>query len=304
MKRLRRSMLFIPGNHPGMLQNADVFGSDSVIFDLEDAVSLREKDSARNLVKNALMSVDFGQAERVVRINPLDTFHGPEDVKAMVSVFPDALMIPKATAARLREVDELITELEASEKKDDFQISLIPIIESAEAVEDINHLLKASPRIIAALLGAEDLTAEMGIQRTKKGEELSYVRSRLATACCAAKIDAIDTPFADTFDEEGLKADTLKGKSLGFTGKAAIHPAQIEGIHQVFAPTEEEILEAERIVEAMQQAEKEGKGAVALDGQMVDMPIILRAEKLLRQAKAMGLTVEIEISEGGIRDAK
>lgn len=299
MKRLRRSMLFIPGNHPGMLQNADIFGSDSVIFDLEDAVSLREKDSARNLVKHAIQSVDFGETEVVVRVNPLDTEHGPEDIKAMVLASPDALMIPKATTEKLQEVDRMISELEESVPGGFSTISLIPIIESAAAVENINNILVATPRITAALLGAEDLTAEMGIQRTKAGEELTYARSRMATACCAASVDAIDTPFADTFDDEGLKADTRKGKSLGFTGKAAIHPAQIEGIHQVYAPSEEEIMEAERIISAMQKAEQEGKGAVALDGKMIDMPIILRAEKLLQQAKAVGIPVSVEIGRGG-----
>lgn len=299
MKRLRRSMLFIPGNRPGMLQNADIFGADSVIFDLEDAVSLREKDSARNLVKHVLQGMDFGTTERVVRINPLDTPFGVKDLQVMVEASPDALMIPKATSVSLKEADRLVTEAEAALKAETSGISFIPIIESALAVETISEVLQSSQRVVAVLLGGEDLTADLGVKRTKAGDELLYPRSRVAMACCAHGVDAIDTPFADTLDDEGLEADTLKGKSLGFTGKAAIHPVQIELIHQCYAPTDTEIREAKRIIQAMKQAELDGKGAVAVDGQMVDAPIILRAEKLLQQAKAMGVPGIADTEKGG-----
>lgn len=304
MKRLRRSMLFVPGNHPGMIQNADIYGSDSVIFDLEDAVSLREKDSARLLVKHVLKEMDFSGTERVVRINPLDTAYGIQDLKVMVEAGPDALMIPKATVQQLKEADRIVSELETVLGRNPQSLVFIPIIESAVAVEEINELLKASRRIVAALLGGEDLTADLGIQRTKAGEELLYARSRVAMACCACGVDAIDTPYADTLDDEGLALDTAKGKSLGFTGKAAIHPLQVEVIHQVYAPGEAEIQEAGRIIQAMKQAEEEGKGAVSLDGQMVDAPIILRAEKLLQQAKAMGIHGVGENEKGGARHAE
>ncbi|SMP60486.1 HpcH/HpaI aldolase/citrate lyase family protein [Anoxynatronum buryatiense] len=299
MKGLRRSMLFVPGNHPGMIQNADIYGSDSIIFDLEDAVSLQEKDSARLLVKHALRKIDFGETERVVRINPLDTGCGTQDLKMMVAAGPDALMIPKATARRLIEADLMVGEIEAALGGNRQPLAFIPIIESAVAVEEINELLKASSRIVAALLGGEDLTADLGIQRTKAGDELLYARSRVAMACCACGVDAIDTPYADTMDDEGLAKDTAKGKTVGFTGKAAIHPLQIEVIHRVYAPSEAEIHEARQIIRAMKQAEREGKGAVAVDGRMVDAPIILRAEKLLQQAKAMGVHDMTDNVNGG-----
>jgi citrate lyase subunit beta / citryl-CoA lyase len=289
MERLRRTMLFVPGNNPGMLQNAGILGADSVILDLEDAVSIAEKDSARILVRNAIKNVNFYGTEIVVRINPLTTEYGREDVLEIGASKPDAILVPKATSEDMEEVDVMLSKIERKNGIKLGSIKLFALIESAFGVENVYEIIKSSKRIIGVLLGAEDLTADLGIKRTKVGEEIFYARSKVSTACRALKVDSIDTPFADMEDTEGFVKDIDMAKSLGFTGKAAINPRQVDIIHEVFAPTESEIRNARRIIEAMEEAEKEGKGVFSLDGKMVDAPIISRAQNTFNKAKLSGL---------------
>jgi citrate lyase subunit beta/citryl-CoA lyase len=280
MNKLRRTMLFIPGDNPGMIQNADVFGADSVIIDLEDAVGATEKDSSRLLVRNALMNLDLGIVETVVRINGMDTEEGVEDINALLLAKPDGIMVPKATEKYIKIVHEIIK---------DTDIILFPIIEGAYSLETVTDIIRASDRIKGVLFGAEDFTADMGIKRTKEGSEIFYARNRIATVCKAFGVDAIDTPFTDTNDKKGLEKDTIVGKSLGMTGKAAINPRQIEIINGVYSPTKEEIDEAMKIINAAEIAAREGKGVISLDGKMIDAPIISRAEKVVEIAKQADL---------------
>ncbi|EYE88988.1 citrate lyase [Fervidicella metallireducens AeB] len=289
MERLRRTMLFMPGNNPSMLQNAGILGADSVILDLEDAVSLTEKDSARILVRNAIKSVNFYNSEVVVRINPLGTEFGYEDLDVIGRVKPDAIMVPKATEADIKSVSEKLDKIEEEEGFEKGSIKLFALIESAYGLENVYSILQSSDRIIGMLLGAEDLTADLGIKRTREGEEIFYARSRVATACKACKVAAIDTPFADMEDMEGFIKDITRAKSLGMTGKAAINPRQIDTIHGVYAPTEAEIRYAQRVMEAQEEAKREGKGVFSLDGKMVDAPIIARAQTTLNTARLAGL---------------
>lgn len=289
MKKLRRTMLFMPGNNPGMLQNAGILGADSIILDLEDAVSLTEKDSARILVREAIKNVDYSDVEVVVRVNPLTTEYAREDIDVIARVKPDALMIPKATEEELMEINSMLDKIEEEEGFEKEGIKLIPLVESAYGVENVYNIIKASKRIVGILLGGEDLTSDLGIKRTKEGEEIFYARNKVAVACKAMKVDAIDTPFTDTNDFEGLEKDTRKAKSLGMTGKASINPRQIDTIHSVYAPTKEEIRHAERVLEAMEEAKREGKGVFSLDGKMVDAPIINRAKTTIDLAKVLGL---------------
>ncbi len=289
MKKLRRTMLFMPGNNPGMLQNAGILGADSIILDLEDAVSLTEKDSARILVREAIKNVDYSDVEVVVRVNPLTTEYAREDIDVIARVKPDALMIPKATEEELIEINSMLDKIEEEESFQRESIKLIPLVESAYGVENVYNIIKASKRIVGILLGGEDLTSDLGIKRTKEGEEIFYARNKVAVACKAMKVDAIDTPFTDTNDFEGLEKDTRKAKSLGMTGKASINPRQIDTIHSVYAPTKEEIRHAERVLEAMEEAKREGKGVFSLDGKMVDAPIINRAKTTIDLAKVLGL---------------
>ncbi|WP_040192253.1 HpcH/HpaI aldolase/citrate lyase family protein [Clostridium culturomicium] len=287
--KLRRTMLFMPGNNPAMVQDAAILGSDSIILDLEDAVSLTEKDSARILVREAIKTVDYSEVEVVVRINPLTTEFATEDIDVISRVKPDALMIPKATEEELQEVSRRLDLIEAEEGFENKSIKLIPIVETAYGVENVYNIIKASDRVTAVLLGAEDLTSDLGIKRTKEGNEILFARNRVAVACRAMRVDSIDTPFTDTNDFEGLKKDIILAKSLGMTGKASINPRQIDTIHSIYAPTESEIIHAQRVLDAMEQAEAEGKGVFSLDGKMVDAPIINRAKTTVALSRQLGL---------------
>lgn len=287
--KLRRSMLFMPGNNPGMLQSAAILGADSIILDLEDAVSLTEKDSARILVREAMKNVDYEGVEVVVRINPLTTPYADEDIEVIGRVKPDALMVPKATEEELEEIHRRLDKIEAEEGFEKESIKLIPIVESAYGVQNVYSIIKASTRVVAVLLGGEDYTSDMGIKRSKAGDEILYARNRVAIACKAMKVDAIDTPFTDTNDFEGLEKDIALAKSLGMTGKASINPRQIDTIHAVYAPTEGEIRHAQRVLEAMEEAERESKGVFSLDGKMVDAPVINRAKNIVALSEKLGL---------------
>lgn len=289
MERLRRTMLFIPGNNPGMLQNADILGADSVILCLEDAVSIPEKDAARILVRNAIRNINFYNSEIVVRVNPLSTEFGREDVLEIAGALPNALMVPKATEEDIIAVDEMLSQIEKKNGFEKGNIKLFPLIETAYGLENVYSIIKSSNRNVGVLLGAEDLTADLGIKRTKIGEEIFYARSKVAAACRALRVDAIDTPFTDLDDMESFIKDINKGKSIGMTGKAAINPRQIDIIHEVYAPTEDEIRYAERVIEATEEAKREGRGVFSLDGKMVDAPIIARAETILKKARLAGL---------------
>lgn len=288
MKKLRRTMLFMPGNNPGMLQNAAIMGADSVILDLEDAVSISEKDGARILVREAIKNIDYIGVEVVVRVNPMDTEFGPADVDVIARVKPDTLLVPKADEHQIAQVHDMLDKIEEEEGFEKGSIEVIPLIETAYGLENVYSIIKASSRVTAILLGAEDLTADLGIKRTKEGDEIFYARNKVATACKASRINSIDTPFTDTNDYEGLEKDTQKAKSLGMTGKAAINPRQIDTIHSVYAPTDAEIRHAQRIIEAMEEAKAEGKGVFSLDGKMVDAPIINRALNTIEMAKLVG----------------
>lgn len=281
---MRRSLLFIPGNNPAMLQNCDVFESDAVIFDLEDAVSVTEKDAARALVSQYLQSLtEVPPMEIVVRINGLDTQYYAHDLEAIVSDKIDTIMLPKATVEYLHELDALLTKAEKANgmKK---HISIIPIVELAVSVLQIEEIVKC-PRVNGVLLGAEDLSGDVGVMRTKQGNEILYPRMRLSYACVAYKIDAIDTPFTDTNDTEGLKEDCRFVNNLGFNAKAAIHPNQVPVINEIFVPERKSIEWALRVEEAARLASQKGLGVFSLDGKMVDKPVIQRAENILKKAR-------------------
>jgi citrate lyase subunit beta/citryl-CoA lyase len=289
MIRLRRTMLFMPGNNPGMLQDAAILGADSIILDLEDAVSLTEKDSARILVRDAIKNIDYSGVEVVVRVNPMDTEFGATDVDVIARVKPDTLLVPKADEEQIIFVDNMLNKIEKEEGFEVGSIKIIALIETAIGLETIYNVIKASGRIVGVLLGGEDLTSDLGIRRSKEGEEIFYARNKVATVCKALKVDSIDTPFTDTNDYEGLAKDTAKAKSLGFTGKSSINPRQIDIIHSVYAPTTSEIKHAIRVLDAMEEAEKEGKGVFSLDGKMVDAPVISRATSVVELSKMLGL---------------
>ncbi len=284
---MRRSLLFMPGNNPAMLQNSDVFDSDAVIYDLEDAVNVTEKDSARILVSEFLKSKQNFNIEVVIRINGFDTEFYMDDLLAVVSNNIDTIMLPKASVKDLILLDEILSKLEL-ERNLNKKINVIPIIELASSVLEIEEIVKQN-RVNGVLLGAEDLTSDLDVERTKQGDEILYPRMRLAIACSAYKIDSIDTPFTDTADENGLVLDCKKALSLGFTSKSAIHPSQVNFINEIFVPSPEKIRWALRVQSATETASKKRLGVFSLDGKMVDKPIIQRANKILQKAKRYNL---------------
>jgi len=285
---LRRTSLFIPGNNPAMLLSANILGADSVIFDLEDAVALNQKDSARMLVKKAITTFDFIGIEVLVRINPVSSPFWKDDLREIIEAEPDGLVIPKATKEDVIAIEALIEELEEKYNVSK-KVSFLLIAESAYGVEMIAETLGCSKRITGVLLGAEDLTADMEVVRRVDGEEIDYARKRVVMACKAFRVQAMDTPYTDVDNFDGLLADTEKAKALGYTAKAVINPRQIDYVHQVFAPTHDEIDYALAILQEKERAFTEGIGVFSYQGKMVDQPIILRAEKIVAMARKLGL---------------
>jgi citrate lyase subunit beta/citryl-CoA lyase len=279
------TMIFVPGNNPAMVQNAGILGADAIIFDLEDAVSQEEKDAARILVRNALTDVDYGRCMKTVRINSVDHPCWIEDIAEMAKAKPDAIVLPKAQ--RVEDINMVQQALEQHEHETG-EIGIIPLIETAEGVERVFDILCCSPRIKAVIFGAEDYTADIGATRTKEGAEIMYARCRILNAAAAAGVEAIDTPFTDVDDLDGLRADVMLAKSLGFAGKALISPRHCKTVKEIFAPTDEEIEYALRVIRTIREAEAGGKGVVSLDGKMIDAPIVLRAKKVLQRAGMEG----------------
>lgn len=281
---MRRTVLFLPGNSPNMIINGGIFGSDSLILDLEDGVSVSQKDAARYLVRESLRTLDFGSSERIIRINGMNTPFWKQDLNAVIPMKPEAVMVTKAGCAD----DILKMEAEISRLENEFcipqgSIQIAPLLETASGVENAYQIAASSPRVKALYLGAEDLTADLRCGRTKEGREILYAREKIVYSARAAGREAYDTPFADINDMNGLEEDTKTAKSLGFTGKMAVSPRQLGCIRRIFYPSPDEILYARAVYEAAGLAKRQGKGVVSLDGKMIDAPIVLRARQVLEE---------------------
>jgi len=290
MKRLRRTMLFVPGNSPGMIRDAHIYGSDSIMFDLEDSVALGEKDAARHLVYQALKFIDYGNIEKVVRVNPLNTAYGKDDIEAMVCAGVDVIRLPKTeTPQDILDTENAITEIEKKTGIEIGSTKMMAAIESALGVGNAYPIAISSKRLVGIALGAEDYTASLKTTRSLDGTELFFARSQIIVAARAAGIDAIDTVFSNLNDMETFEKEIRLIKQLGFDGKSVINPRQIDVVHKIFNPTEKEIEKALRILEAMREAETKGSGVVNLDGKMIDKPVLLRAERMIDMAIASGM---------------
>lgn len=295
MERLRRTMMFVPGANAAMLRDAPLYGADSVMFDLEDAVSLNEKDSARTLVHFALKTFDYSAIETVVRINGLDTV-GALDIEAMVLAGVNVIRLPKTeTAQDIIDVAAVITQVE---EKNDLPVGttkMMAAIESAEGVLNARDIATASDRLIGIALGAEDYVTNMKTRRYPDGQELLFARSMILHAARAAGIAAIDTVFSDINDIDGFIAETTRIKQLGFDGKSVINPRQIPLVNGIYAPSKAEIQQAKEVIWAIREAESKGSGVISLNGKMVDKPIVERAERVIALAKAAKLITEEEV---------
>ena len=268
--RFRRSRLYLPGNQAKLMLNAGIHKPDAIILDLEDSVAPSEKNNARLIVRNALRTLDFFGAERMVHNVHL-------------------ILIPKVeTAKQLIEVDEKIQAIRKDCGRKE-PVFLMPILENASGILNSLEIAKASKNNVAIAIGLEDYTADIGVERTNQGRESLFARSQVVNAARSAGIQAIDTVFSDVNDEDALRESVREAKEIGFDGKGCIHPRQIKPIHEEFAPTEPEIEKAKKIVRAFDEAEAKGLGVVSLGSKMIDPPVVKRAQNTINLAMATGL---------------
>jgi len=291
---LLRSLLYVPGNMPSMLQNIPLFNCDGVIIDLEDAVPLSEKDAARILVKRFLETYRERNKVVLVRINPLDSKWGDDDLRVVLPALPDGIRLPKADTPEIVErLDTRLTEFEEELGEEIGRFRILPSIESALGILNAATIARTSKRVFALAFGAEDYTVSMEIERTKEGEELFNARTRVLWSAKAAGIQAIDSIFADVNDMEGLRRETELIKRLGYTGKSLVNPRQIDVVHEVFAPKVDEIEYALQVIDAIKRARLMGTGVISLGGRMIDAPVVKRAVRVLRTAHAHGLVESV-----------
>ena len=289
--RLRRSRLYLPGNEPKFAISAGLHGPDGIILDLEDSVHPDAKDAARLVVRNALRCIDFGAAERMVRINQLPL--GLEDLEAVAPEGPDLILIPKVeNPQQVQDVDRALSRMVK-----DRPVWLMPILESALGIERAFDIAAASPRVCALTVGLEDYTADLGAVKSREGDESLYARTQVVNAAKAAGVQAIDSVYGDVQDEEGLRRWGKRARRMGFEGMGCVHPRQIRVVHEAFAPEVEEIDKALKIVAAFQDAEARGLAVVSLGSKMIDPPVVERARKLVQRARALGLLPEAEDGE-------
>jgi citrate lyase subunit beta/citryl-CoA lyase len=286
-ERFRRSRLYLPGNEPRYFLNASQHKPDAIILDLEDSVAPPAKDAARLLVRNALRAVDFGECERMVRINQGE--RGLADLDAVVPQNVHVILIPKVESGQQVQTVDARAEKVRLAAGLESPCFLMPIIESALGCFNALAIATASPNVVALTIGLEDYTADLGAQRTPEGRESFWARQVVVNAARAAGVTPIDTVFSDFADMEGLRQACLEAKALGFEGKGCIHPRQVPVVHEAFAPSSEEVEKAERIVLAFEDAERRGLGVVALGSKMVDPPVVKRALRTIQMAEALAL---------------
>ncbi|HEQ3927827.1 TPA: citrate (pro-3S)-lyase subunit beta [Streptococcus pyogenes] len=295
MERLRRTMMFVPGANAAMLRDAPLFGADSVMFDLEDSVSLKEKDTSRALVHFALKTFDYSSVETVVRVNGLDSC-GALDIAAVVLAGVNVIRLPKTeTAQDIVDVEAVIERVERENSIEVGRTRMMAAIESAEGVLNARDISKASKRLIGIALGAEDYVTNMKTRRYPDGQELFFARSMILHAARAAGIAAIDTVYSDVNNTEGFQNEVRMIKQLGFDGKSVINPRQIPLVNEIYTPTEKEIDHSKQVIWAIREAESKGSGVISLNGKMVDKPIVERAERVIALATAAGVLSEEDI---------
>lgn len=283
-----RSLLFIPGNRPKMLEKALGTKPDVYVPDMEDSVPDSEKDNARRVISTHLPELHAMGRLVVPRVNSLETDWAEDDLAAVIGPYIDGVSIGKVRGVEdIRAVEDSISRLEIAAGIRPGSIVLLPWIETALAIVHCYDILTASARIVGAGFGAEDLTHDMEIERSADPAQLAYARSAFCYASRAAGVLALDTPYFHFADEVGLQQDAIAAKHLGFKGKFAIHPAQIGTINECFAPSAEELEHARRVVAAFEEAERSGRGSTSLDGKVIDVPVVKRARALLEFAASL-----------------
>ena len=282
-----RSLLFAPGNDAGKLQKVGTAGADAVALDLEDAVPLTEKERARVITRDALVQAGSQGSDVFVRINPFPSDLAKKDLEVVVRDGLSGVLVPKVESAEhMGELDSTLDRLER-ERNITNSLRILPILETAKGVLQSYTIASATSRVQAVVFGAEDLTMDMGVKRTAEGGEVAHARSHIVLSATAAGVPAIDSVYTSFRDSEGLIKDAEFARSLGYKGKLAIHPGQVAPVNRVFSPSEEDVTQAKRVMEAYQAASDAGRGVAVLDGKMLDPPIVERAKKLISLYEAV-----------------
>ncbi len=284
----RRALLYMPGDDWKKITKSITLGVDSICMDMEDGVAITHKSEARAAIAKALRELDFGKSEKLARINPVGSGFEKEDIEAVLPFHPDGIVIPKLEEPKqIQWASEIIEAAELRYGWPVHSIRILVIVETAKGILNLKEIA-SHPRLDAIIFGGEDYAASVGATRTKDAVELLYAREAVIAACAAFGLQAIDIVAIDFKDLEALRKESEFGAQLGFTGKQIIHPAQVEPVQAAFTPSDEAIAHAKRIVETFEASQKEGKGAYALDGRMIDMPLLKNAQKVLERAKAAG----------------
>jgi citrate lyase beta subunit len=279
----------MPGDDRRKIEKATTLGVDCICMDMEDGVAITRKVEARAVIAQAMKELDFGTAERCIRINSFGSGFEKFDLAAAVATNPDTIVVPKIeTAAQVRSISEYIEMYELSSKMELGTIRMLVGVETARGILHLKEIAEADRRLDALIFGAEDFAASVGATRTPEATEVLYARSAVVTACAANELQAIDMVYIDFHDVEGLRLEAQQGAGLGFSGKQIIHPNQVAAVQEAFTPSEEAIEYAQRVVKTFAASQKEGRGAFALDGKMIDMPLLKNAQNVLDRAKAAG----------------
>ena len=290
LKSPRRSLLFTPGDSINKIDKVKNLAADAIILDLEDAVAVNEKEAARQIVCEALTTIDFGSKERLVRLNSRATVFFNADLTAVSGAKPDGLVIPKIESPmELAQIDATLQDVEAANGWPAGGIRLLALIETALGVLNVREIAQSTSRLDALLFGAEDFVADIGAVRTQPGWEILYGRSAVVTVAAAYGLQAIDTVFIDFRNLDGLNKDAVFARNMGYSGKMAIHSGQIATINDVFSPSPAEIAAAKRLVQLAAELQDSGIGVFMVDGRMIDAPLVLAAERLLERARLAGL---------------
>lgn len=288
--RLRRTMMFMNAQKPGLIKDAYIYGCDSIILDLEDAVAENQKDAARFSLYHALTTIDYGKTEVIVRINGLDTPHWQEDIRVCVAGGADGIRIAKCESAQ--DVKTVEAAVEAAEKEFGVEVGrtlLMAALESPKGILNAYEICCASDRMFGVAISGGDFRKCMQTTFQPDGVDMLVARGQMLMAARAAGIQCFDTVFTNLDDNEGFEAEVRQNKAMGFDGKSLINPKQIRLVHEVFAPTQKEIIQAEKFVRAFNEAAAAGIGVFTVDGKMVDLAFIPGAQRTLRLAKACGL---------------